>query len=79
MREATAESGEFPGFLEAMGRDVRSTFRTFDGRRFIDVDRGTRLEQLVAAATDPSGRRHRNGAAQPFAEASAAPVTIFTR
>lgn len=63
LRAAIAESGDFDAYLEALGRDVRSVFQEFDGRRFIDVDRAGRLESLVAAAADPDQPRHRRDAA----------------
>ncbi|MBN1770537.1 MAG: hypothetical protein JXB32_04685, partial [Deltaproteobacteria bacterium] len=63
MRDAIAESGDFESYLEALGRDVRSVFRGYDAGRFIDLDRGGRLEAFVSAAEDPDQPRHRRDAA----------------
>ena len=60
LRDEIAGTGDLDAFLDAMSRDVVASFRTWDGRLFLEPDRSARGERLLEAALDatrPRGRR----------------------
>jgi hypothetical protein len=63
LREELAKRGDVGTFLEAMGRDVVGSFRTWDGRTFLDPGRTDRAGLLLDAAGEPSRPRHQRDAA----------------
>ncbi|MBI5490400.1 MAG: HEAT repeat domain-containing protein [Deltaproteobacteria bacterium] len=63
LREEIAKTGVTDDFLEAMGREVVGSFRTWDGRTFLDPDRSARGELLLAAALEADRPRQQRTAA----------------
>ena len=63
LREELAKARNVETFLEAMGRDVVGSFRTWDGRTFLDPGRTDRASQLLDAAVESSRPLHQRDAA----------------
>jgi len=63
LREEIAKTGVTDDFLEAMGGDVVGSFRTWDGRTFLEPDRSARGELLLAATLETDRPRHQRTAA----------------
>ncbi|MBI5499017.1 MAG: HEAT repeat domain-containing protein [Deltaproteobacteria bacterium] len=63
LREEIARAGVTDDFLEAMGREVVGSFRTWSGRTFLEPDRSARGELLLAAALETGRARHQRTAA----------------